>query len=329
MLVSYEGKILSSETNYVGSLVHRFWDYATADLADSLLETAQGDVRRPPVFRKEEETHNILFPPSADPGLRAAVEATVPRAERHRWFRSMKSSQAVAQSVFGNLIVGGNLGLLTGLKSDDGLPALCDNLDAVTAQLEYSVGHLGEPRPTSVDLWINGSNRIAVECKLTESDFGTCSRPRLKEGRNSNYQRDYCDGNFNRQRGRQSRCSLTEIGVRYWDFVPAIFDWSGDADIIPCPLRNTYQLVRNVLAACVTQDGHIDMDNAHALVIYDARNPSFQEGGVAHNQWELARVALKEPGLLRSCSWQSLVEHLAQSGDVGWLVDELKKKYGF
>ena len=191
-----------------------------------VITTPRGEKLSQKFFRKEEETHNILFPPSADPGLRAAVEATVPRAERHRWFRSMKSSQAVAQSVFGNLIAGGNLGLLTGLKSDDGLPALCDNLDAVTAQLEYSVGHLGEPRPTSVDLWINGSNRIAVECKLTESEFGTCSRPRLSEARDRNYQRDHCDGSYTQQRDRQSRCSLTEIGVRYWDHIPSFFDWS-------------------------------------------------------------------------------------------------------
>ena len=34
---------------------------------------------------------------------------TLPRRNRHKWFRSMTSSQALAQSVFGNLIVSGLL----------------------------------------------------------------------------------------------------------------------------------------------------------------------------------------------------------------------------
>ena len=117
--------------------------------------------------------------------------------------------------------------------------------------------------------------------------------------------------------------------MRYWDHVPDLFEWSSDDDLVPCPLSSTYQLVRNVLAACVTPDGRIDTSNAHALIIYDARNPSFQDGGIANNQWKTAQAALKEPGLLRSCSWQSVVEHLSLGGDVTWLVDQLKKKYGF
>ena len=295
---------MNSEKGYLKSLVHQFWDYAEAELIleEPLLDSEQRDERRPPVFRKDKEARNLLIPPGANSKYRAAVEATIPLKERHRWFRSMKSSQAVAQSVFGNLIVSGKLSLLESLESDQGLPAFCDNLAKASVQLEYSVKHLGEPRPTSVDLWVNGSRRIAVECKLTEEDFGTCSRPRLKEGKDSNFSRDHCDGNYTRQRARQSRCSLTEIGVRYWDHVSGLFDWSGNDDLVPCPLSSTYQLVRNVLAACVSPDGYIDTNKAHALIIYDARNPSFQSGGVANNQWNAARAALKEPGLLRSCS---------------------------
>ena len=322
---------MSSGLSYPKSLVQHFWDYVEemGALDEALLDSEQRDEQRPPVYKKENEAHNLLYPPGATHTLRAAIEATLPPKERHRWFRSMKSSQAVAQSVFGNLIVGKNLGLLAGLKSDQGLPAFSDDLATASTQLEYSVKHLGEPRSTSIDLWIEGSHRIAVECKLTEADFGTCSRPRLKEGKDRNHLRDHCDGSYTRQRARQSRCSLTEIGVKYWEFTSNLFDWDGDKNLILCPLRNTYQLVRNVLAACVTPDGRIDTNNAHVLIIYDARNPSFQDGGVAHSQWKTARAALKEPQLLRSCSWQSLVEHLSLSGEVTWLVDQLKRKYGF
>jgi len=320
-----------SDKDYLKSLVCKLWDFAESELGQSadLLETAHRDVQRPPVFRKGKAALNILTPPNANDDLLETIEATLPMKERHRWFRSMKSSQAVAQSVFGNLIASGNLGLLEGLETDQGLAAFCEGLSSASAQLEHSVSHLGEPRSTSVDLWIDGPRRIAVECKLTEADFGTCSRPRLREDRDRNYLRDSCDGSYTRQRGRKSRCSLTEIGVKYWDYVPSLFDWKSDSDFDLCPLAYTYQLVRNVLAACVTPGGDIDTENSHTLIVYDARNPSFQSGGQANEQWNSARAALKIPSLLRSVSWQSLVEHLDNSEEVNWLVDQLKRKYGF
>lgn len=322
---------MNSEKDYLESLVHQLWNYAETELVQvaGLLETEQRDALRPPVFRKDRAAFNLLTPPDADDELLVAVEATLPLKERHRWFRSMKSSQAVAQSVFGNLIATGNLGLLEGLETDQGLPAFCEELGTARAQLEYSVSHLGEPQSTSIDLWVDGNRRIAVECKLTEADFGTCSRPRLKEGKDKNYARDHCDGSYTKQRERQSRCSLTEIGVRYWDYIPSLFDWKSSDDFDPCPLSATYQLVRNVLASCVNSDGLIDTENAHALIVYDDRNTSFQAGGKANGQWKSARAALRSPELLRSVSWQSLVEHLAGTGEVSWLVDQLKKKYGF
>ena len=60
----------------------------------------------------------------------------------------------------------------------------------------------------------------------------------------------------------------------------------------PCPLDGTYQLARNVLAACVRPDGTVDANGGHALVIYDDRNPAFLPGGEAAWQWEAA----PEPG---------------------------------
>ena len=322
---------MNPQNDYLKSLVDQFWNYAEAELImeGSILDREQRDQSRPPVFRKAEAARNILIPPDANNKIRAKLEATIPVKERHQWFRSMKSSQALAQSVFGNLIVSGHLDVLTDLESDEGLLAFCDDIGRADVELEYSVQHLGEPRSTSVDVWITGSSRIAVECKLTEPDFGTCSRPRLKQGKDKNYQSDYCDGSYTRQKDRRSRCSLTEIGVNYWDHVPSLFHWNNNIDLVPCPLSNTYQLVRNVLAACISPDGRVNSNNAHVLIIYDKRNPSFQDGGRANQQWKAAKAALKTPELLRSCSWQSILEHLDQSDKLVWLVDQLKRKYGF
>jgi hypothetical protein len=88
-------------------------------------------------------------------------------------------------------------------------------------------------------------------------------------------------------------------------------------------------LIRNVLAACVTPDGKINTSNSHALVIYDSRNPLFEKGGLANEQLAAAQAALKKPDILRSCSWQSLVDHLESSRELLWLTGQLRAKYGF
>ena len=321
---------MSHDDAYPGSLIRQFWDYVDTlpgELADEL-ESTRGDGKRPPVFRKSAVTRNILMPPDATPELRATIEATLPRNERHRYFGSLRSSQALAQSVFGNLIAAGKAALLEGLETDEGLPAFFDGVGEARLQLEYAVDHLGEPRSTSIDLWVEGSRRVAVECKLTETEFGTCSRPGLRPT-DTNYARDYCNGDYLQQQGRSSRCSLTEIGVRYWRYIPEILSWENATDLRPCPLGDTYQLVRNILAACITPDQRMETGNAHALVIYDARNPAFQEGGKANRQWLAVKGALRNPDSLRSCSWQRLISHIDKDPELHWMVDALNAKYGF
>ena len=96
----------------------------------------------------------------------------------------------------------------------------------------------------------------------------------------------------------------------------------------PCPLAGPYQLVRNVLAACVGPDGSLAVESGYALVIYDKRNPAFAQGGVADRQWSEAEGALRRPDCLRRCSWQSLAAHLAKDRSLEWLVSALDDKYG-
>jgi hypothetical protein len=59
------------------------------------------------------------------------------------------------------------------------------------------------------------------------------------------------------------------LKIRYWEYVPQLFHWSALTDVDPCPLAQTYQLVRNLLAVSVKPDGAFDTNNAHVLVIYD------------------------------------------------------------
>ena len=123
---------------------------------------------------------NVLYPPNAEPNVRLAIVTSVPTSERHRHFASMRSSQALAQSIFGSLAALGKAGVLAGLSTDDELPTV---RNGVTVRMEYRVEHLGEPSPTSVDVWLDdGEQRVAVECKLTEHEFGRCSRPTVRTG---------------------------------------------------------------------------------------------------------------------------------------------------
>jgi hypothetical protein len=104
----------------------------------------------------------------------------------------MKSSQALAQSVFANLLALGKLHLLAGIKADDGDVAFFEVAPSVTAvTMEHTVAHLGEPTSTSVDVFLQGTHRVALECKFTEPETGTCSRPRLKIDST-----DYCNGTY-------------------------------------------------------------------------------------------------------------------------------------
>lgn len=283
---------------------------------------------RPPVLAREFESRNVLVPPD---GARAVdIRAAIPQEQRHHWFRSLQSSQALAQSVFGAIQAFDRLDLLQNLSDRCGRPAFYENARGWTLGFEHEVCCLGEGkgRRTSVDVLLSGpERRIAVECKFTEPEFGTCSRPRLQPG-DPAWPKQHCDGNYRIQRGRQSRCALTEIGIRYWDYLPSLFDWPSDRDHRPCPFGTVYQLARNALAATVSPNGEINPTGGHVLVLYDARNPAFHGKGEAERQWAAALAACRVPGLLRRASWQSLMSAMAEAPELRWLVDGVHGKYG-
>ena len=280
---------------------------------------------RPPVLRREFALKAVLVP--SDPAKASGVVSAVPKEERHRWFRSFKSSQALAQSVFGAIRTFGRPDLLDGVTADCGRPAFLEDTCDASLVLEHKVRSLSEPRPTSVDVLLEArSKRIAVECKFMERKFGVCSRTQLRPG-DPNYAEQHCDGNYRIQRGRRERCALTEIGIRYWTHLPHLFDWAADHDLRPCPFSEVYQLARNALAATVTASG-FDQNSGHVLVVYDARNPEYAAGGAAQRQYESAIRACRVPGLIRRLSWQRLVGTLKCAPEFTYLLVGLEGKYG-
>jgi hypothetical protein len=69
--------------------------------------------------------------------------------------------------------------------------------------------------------------------------------------------------------------------------------------------------------------------NGHAVLVYDERNPSFQNGGKGFVAFEETRGALRIPSLLRKCSWQHIVRHLRSKMILPWLTEQIELKYGF
>jgi hypothetical protein len=64
------------------------------------------------------------------------------------------------------------------------------------------------------------------------------------------------------------------------------------------------------------------------LLLYDARNPDFAEGGRGYQTWQAVRSALKNPVLLRRCTWQEVLACLRQDVELDWLTEALRIKYG-
>lgn len=317
---------MSARTDYKAELNQRFWDYQRANFPrwEGVLQRPEAQDGRPPVFIRREAWRNVILAPDASQDETDRVLAFIALGERHKWFGSMSSSQALAQSVFANLAVNGLLDWLGKVPDDEGMPLFGDvRVSRDNFEMEHMIDYLGEPRQTSLDGYVSGDYRIAIECKFTEAEVGTCSRPRLKKS-----EEEYCSGIYSVQGRRLQRCALAEIGVMYWQYVPELFSWRNDADLYPCPLNKNYQLVRNVLAIGVKPDKTAALGGGHALLIYDERNPAFQPGGDGASAFLETRSALRATSMLRKCSWQRIVGQIRREGLLPWLTESLSRKYG-
>jgi hypothetical protein len=316
--------------NYRKNLIKLFWKYQRERFPnfEDYFDTRERSNERPPVFLKNKADYNVLVNNDIPVRKKDLLLNEIPMNERHRWFRSMFSSQALALSIFGNLKISNRINLLNNLFDDSGEPLFGEpNIRANNFFMEYSIDYLREPRRTNVDAFIFGNYQVAIECKLSESEVGSCSRTRLKE-EDSNYQSDFCNGSYTPQMGRNERCSLTEIGVQYWKYIPELFTWRNDIDLCPCPLSKNYQLVRNLLAAYIRSDGTFSPDYGHAVLVYDERNPAIKKGGKIFASFEEVKAALRYPNLLKKCSWQNIAQYIAQDPDLKWLTKEIGMKYG-
>lgn len=311
---------------YLAELLDRFWRFRDSEFAghDAAFRQPERRTSRPPVFIKSRADFNVLMPKGLTAAQRLAVLGSIPISARHTWFGSMRSSQALAQSVFGNLTVLQHLAVLKDVTTVEGERVFSDLNAQTHCELEHPVTYLRErpPRFTSVDVLFEHNVRICIECKLSEPDVGNCSRPKLKPAELA-----YCNGQYCHQGKRQKRCSLSEDHIAYWDYIPQLFDWSSEVDHSPCPIRTTYQIVRNVLAACIDPRGNVRKDG-RAVLLVDKRNPAYLKDGAGRNAYEAAKVALRKPDTVQMCYWQDVVAAMRTCAELDDLTSMINSKYG-
>ena len=301
-------------------LQEKWWRYAKTLSAKDL--DGHEKRGRPPVASIENPSTNLMLP--SDSNGVAEIESAIRETDRHIHFRSFRSSQAMAQSVFGAFKAARRLDLLFKIPAECGRPAFGTTAPNTSLSMEVHVRTLNEPRLTQLDVLLEtGNYRVAVECKFCEPEFGKCSRVLSKKP-----DKPVCNGTYAHQQGRQSRCALSEIGVSYWNFIPEVFDWNAAQDHCACPLLPTYQIVRNLLAAIVDSEGNLSPLNGHAVFVYDGRNPAYKPNGVADAQLRKAALACRVPGVIRRVTWQEISRVCSGAEDLTWLADALEEKHG-
>ena len=179
---------------YKEELCSRYWSFQRVKYSNvnDYFERPFAPDNRPPVFLKPKSHENLIYNPSASEKERKQLSEIFPQASRHKWFRSMNSSQALAVSVLGNLKIHNQLECLRNIKDGNGISVFDKGeLSFEFFKMERKIDYLAEPRPTSLDGFFEGKYQISVECKFTEADFGNCSRPRLTP-KDPNFEEEYC-----------------------------------------------------------------------------------------------------------------------------------------
>ena len=141
-------------------MIGRFWRFKGLRFAagDPRFEEARPRGLRPPVFHEADAEGNLLIDPALTKCERLRLIGMIPVLKRHRWFRSMSSSQALTQTVFGSLAVMGRLGLLAGLETEDGERPFQPNAhgagDLCSRSMSIAWANLGPRRRT----WHTGAS---------------------------------------------------------------------------------------------------------------------------------------------------------------------------
>ncbi len=226
-----------------------------------------------------------------------------------------RSSQALAVDVFGTIALS---------------PARDTVLDALTAELGLPAGGpwqidlewsdrknaLNEAQSTPMDVVLRSPRLLlCVECKFAERDGGVCKQ--TKPGKHLPAQ---CNGAYTEQvnphNGLRARCALSAKGVRYWDWVPRLFNVSADQDYLSCPFAGPWYQWMRLMAITASAAEREGRQPAFAVVYVDTpRLP------MARKDWTAFRTVLREDAMpFRTLSFQRVVALAAMAApdDLVW-----------
>jgi len=164
-------------------------------------------------------------------------------------------------------------------------------------------------QPTSIDLYVktDTSEKVFVEFKFTEAEFGTCSV----------YEEGDCDGR--NPKSNLSMCYLHEKGRNYMKLMEK-YGLLRDSE--SCPFTEFYQAYRLLLFA-LENDGKF-------LFVFDERNPTFliEEKGILRGKYARFRDLLpdKMKEKVSMLTIQKIVDYIEKNTKSNW-IGEFKRRY--
>lgn len=231
----------------------------------------------------------------------------------HKWIHHGLSSQAFLFNLLGPLVVDKQWHIFDEILHQAGIQ-LSTNITNAEFELEDpDVFNEQQGQPTSIDLclYTGDMEKVFIEFKFTEKNFGGCSV--FGDGD--------CDGRNPAK--NPDLCYLHHIGRLYWQLMKkhGLLTKQIKKDS-QCPFSTLYQFYRLILFAL--------KKNGHFLLLYDERNPSFlvERDGIKRGLFNLVYESL--PGKIQSkchaLSVQSILPTLQKHPELDW-TDELIEKY--
>lgn len=229
----------------------------------------------------------------------------------HKYIHHGLSSQACLFNLIGPLLVEGDFSALKEILGLSGL-SLQGNIDS--AEFEFSAREIfneNRGQPTSIDLYIQSDRdeKVFIEFKFTEAEFGTCSV----------YEDGDCDG-LNPDRDLDL-CYLHRLHRKYMSLMKK-YELLKNYEY--CPFTEFYQAYRLLLNALETQG------QCYFLLIHDKRNPTFlmHDGALERGRFirfkNLLPVEIRKKVFILDI--QRIVEYLKKDRKFVWLT-EFEEKY--
>jgi len=268
--------------------------------------------RHPYILAKQSDWHkNILLD-------RVAQYFDAEIAKRHfalhRWIHHGLSSQAFLFNILGPLVVDKQWHIFDEIIQQAGIHLLTGITNAKFEIEDPKVFKEQQGQPTSIDLCLYTSDieKVFIEFKFTEKNFGGCSV--FNDGD--------CDGR--NPANNFDLCYLHKVKERsYWDLMKqhGLLTKQLKRDS-QCPFATLYQLYRLILFALEK--------NGQFLLLHDERNPSFlverdnMKRGLFNRVYD--SLPAKAQNKCHALSIQSVFSILEQRSAFEGL-DELKEKY--